>query len=106
MASSIIADAKYQELNMLFTFDEQEEGKIIVNAVADHIPYQLEFFSNPDFDLEDLKNIFISKQFKLVSRTPEILKIKIAFTFYEFKNVEKMTINTLKKNIAELSNEM
>jgi hypothetical protein len=57
-------------------------GKIIVNAVADNTPYQLEFFSSPDLDLEDLKNILLSKQFKVVSKTPEILKIKIAFTSY------------------------
>ncbi len=50
MASSIIGDAKYQELNMSFIFDEQEEGKIIVNAIADQIPYQLELFFNPDLD--------------------------------------------------------
>ncbi len=104
MSSSIIGDAKYQELNMSFTFDEQEEGKITVNAVADQNPYQLELFANPDLDFEDLKNILISKQFKLVSKTPEIMKIKIGCTFFEFKNVEKMTLNTLKETITELSN--
>ncbi len=41
MASSIIGDAKYQELNMSFTFDEQNEDKKIINAIADHTPYQL-----------------------------------------------------------------
>ncbi len=50
MSSSFIGDAKYQELNMSFTFDEQEEGKIIVNAIADQVPYQLELFANPDLD--------------------------------------------------------
>ena len=75
-----------------------------VNAVADQIPYQLELLANPDLDFEDLKNILISKHFKLVSKTPEILKIKIAFAFFEFKNVEKMTLNALKETITELSN--
>jgi hypothetical protein len=103
MSSSIIGDAKYQELNMSFTFDDQEEGKITVNALADQIPYQLELFANPDLDFEDLKNILLSKQFKLVSKTPEIMKIKVAFAFFEFKNVEKMTLNTLKETITELS---
>jgi hypothetical protein len=41
MASSIIGDAKYQELNMSFSFDVQQENKLIVNALADHTPYQL-----------------------------------------------------------------
>jgi hypothetical protein len=41
MASSIIGDAKHQELNMSFTFDEQNEVKKIINAIADHTPYQL-----------------------------------------------------------------
>jgi hypothetical protein len=106
MSSSIIGDAKYQELNMSFTFDEHEEGKMTVNAVADRIPYQLELFANPDLDFEDLKNILLSKQFKLVSKTPEIMKIKVAFTFFEFKNVEKMTLNTLKETITELSSKL
>jgi hypothetical protein len=82
MASSIIGDAKCQELNMSFTFDEQEEGKIIVNALAGQTPYQQEIFFDPDLDFEDLKNTLLSKQFKLVSKTPEILKIKIGVTFF------------------------
>ena len=41
MASSIIGDAKYQELNMSFTFDEQHEDKLIIHALADHNSYQL-----------------------------------------------------------------
>ena len=41
MASNIIGDAKHQELNMSFTFDEQNEDKKIINAIADHTPYQL-----------------------------------------------------------------
>jgi hypothetical protein len=106
MSSSIIGDAKYQELNMSFTFEEQEEGKITVNAVADQIPYRLELFANPDLDFEDLKNILLSKQFKFLSKTSEILKIKIGFTFLEFKNVQKMTLNALKETITELSSKL
>ena len=106
MSSSIIGNAKYQELNMSFTFKEHEEGKITLNAVADQIQYQLELFANPDLDFEELKNVLLSKQFKLVSKTPEIMKIKIAFAFFEFKNFEKMTLNTLKETITELSDKL
>ncbi len=106
MSSSIIGDARYQELNMSFTFDEQEEGKMTVHAVADRIPYQLELLANPDLDFEDLKNILLSNKFNLVSRTSELFKIKIGFTFLEFKNVEKMSLNTLKETITELSDKL
>ena len=41
MDTSIIANTKCQELNMSFSFDEHQEGKLIVNAFADHTPYQL-----------------------------------------------------------------
>jgi hypothetical protein len=106
MSSSIIGDARYQELNMSFTFDEQEEGKMTVNAVADRIPYQLEILANPDHDFEDLKSILLSNKFNFVSKTSELFKIKIGFTFLEFKNVEKMTLNTLKGTITELSDKL
>jgi hypothetical protein len=91
---------------MSFTFDEQEEGKMTVHAVADRIPYQLELLANPDLDFEDLKNILLSNKFNLVSRTSELFKIKIGFTFLEFKNVEKMSLNTLKETITELSDKL
>jgi hypothetical protein len=35
---------------MSFSFDEQHEDKLIVNALADHTPYQLELFSNLELD--------------------------------------------------------
>ena len=35
--------------------------------------------------------------------SPEILKLKMGFTSFEFKNVEKMTLNTLKQTITELN---
>lgn len=40
MASSIIPDAKHQELNISFTFDEQYEEKAIIKALVDHTPYE------------------------------------------------------------------
>jgi hypothetical protein len=39
MTFNIIGDAKHQELNMSFTFDEQNEDKMIINALVDHTPY-------------------------------------------------------------------
>ena len=50
MNSSIIGDAKHQELNISFTFDEQHQDKLIVNAIVNHTPYQLKLLSNPDLD--------------------------------------------------------
>ena len=106
MASSIIGDAKYQELNMSFTFDEQHEDKLIIHALADNNSYQLELDFNPDLDFEDLKHVLINKQFKLASKSPETLKLKIGVTYFEFKNVEKLTLNTLKETISELSSKL
>jgi hypothetical protein len=37
----------------------------------------------------------------MVFRTPEILKIKIAVISFDFKKVEKVTLNTLNKNIND-----
>ncbi len=50
MNSSVIGDAKHQELNMSFTFDEHYQDKLIVNVITNHTPYQLELLSNPDLD--------------------------------------------------------
>jgi hypothetical protein len=41
MDSKIIGDAMYQELNMAFSFEEHDPSKLIVEAVADRISYQL-----------------------------------------------------------------
>ena len=38
--------------------------------------------------------------------SPETLKLKISFTFFKFKNFEKMTLNTLKETITQLSNKL
>ncbi len=48
----------------------------------------------------------MSKQFKIVERTPEILKLKIAFQSFEFKKVEKITLNGLSKIITEINNKL
>lgn len=50
MDSKIIGDAKYQELNMAFSFDEQDPSKIIVDVVADRIIYQLELKADLEID--------------------------------------------------------
>ena len=42
----------------------------------------------------------------MISRTPEILKLKIAFTSFEFKKIETITLNTLKLKIVELKLEI
>ena len=38
--------------------------------------------------------------------SPETLKLKMGFTSFEFKNVEKMTLNTLKETITQLNNKL
>jgi hypothetical protein len=95
-SSSIIGDAIYQELNMSFTFDEMQKDKLIICAFAEHTAYQLELIINPDLDFLDLKNALFSKHFKLVSKSPEILKLKIGITYLEFKNTHKITLDSLK----------
>jgi hypothetical protein len=105
-SSSIIGDAIYQELNMSFTFDEMQKDKLIICAFADHTAYQLELIINPDLDFIDLKNALFSKHFKLVSKSPEILKLKIGITYLEFKNSHKITLDSLKESIKELSNKL
>jgi hypothetical protein len=62
----MIGDAKNQEPNISFTFEEQEEGKITVNALDDQILYKVEVFDNPDLDFESLKNILLSEKFTLI----------------------------------------
>ncbi len=70
----------------------------MIDTLVDGASYQAVIVYNPDLnlDFQDIKNGLISKQFKIVSRTPEILKLKIAMISVEFKNVEKMVIKTLK----------
>jgi hypothetical protein len=41
--------------------------------------------------LEEIKDALLSKQFKLVSKSPEILKIKVSFAILEFKNIDKIS---------------
>ena len=48
--SSIIPDAKHQELNISFTFDQSQEDKLIIDALVDHTPYQTEIVYNLDLD--------------------------------------------------------
>jgi hypothetical protein len=56
----------------------------------------LEVASNPYLEFEDLKNALISKEFKLLEKSPEILKLKVGLTNFELKNLEKITLNELK----------
>lgn len=88
--------AKHQELDISFTFDEQCPDRLIINAMVNHVPYHHEVFSHLDIDFEDIKNALLTKQFKLVSKTSEILKLKIAFATFEFKNIEKITLSSMK----------
>ena len=88
MTSSVIADAKYQELNMSFDFEVQED-KMIIRAKLENATYQTEKEIDPDLDFEDLKDLLSNKQFKIVTKTAEILKLKVGVLSLEFKNYEK-----------------
>jgi hypothetical protein len=89
MTSSVIADAKYQELNMSFDCEVQED-KLIIRANVENVTYQTEKAIDPDLDFEDLKDLLNNKQFKIVTKTAEILKLKIGGVLsLEFKNYEK-----------------
>jgi hypothetical protein len=38
----------------------------------------------------------MSKQYKVVSKTPGILRLKIGMIYYDFENVQKITLNALR----------
>ncbi len=48
----------------------------------------------------------LTKQFKLLSRSSEILKIKIGLSPFEFKSIDKLIVNTLKTRIVALEKEV
>jgi hypothetical protein len=75
-SSSIIGDAKYQELKMSFEFKTSGENLVIV-AHVNNERYEGERVFDPDFDFEDIKEDLLNKQFKIVSHTNEILKLKV-----------------------------
>ncbi len=52
MTSNIIADAKYQELNMSFVFNDEIEGKLLIKALSNNTAYEIEILPNPHFDFE------------------------------------------------------
>jgi hypothetical protein len=66
----------------------------------------LEVASNPYLEFEDLKSALISKEFKLLEKSPEILKLKVGLTNFELKNLEKITLNELKQTVADLSSKL
>ncbi len=48
----------------------------------------------------------LAKQFKLLSRSSEILKIKLGFASFEFKSIDKSIVNTLQTKIVALEKEV
>ena len=45
---------------------------------------------DPDFDFEDIKEDLLNKVFKIITHTPEILKLKVGkYVNLELKNLKK-----------------
>jgi hypothetical protein len=73
-------------MDLQLFFDELNE-KLVINANIEKTHYRIEVESNPYLDFEDLKTMLRSNQFQIVSKSPEVLKIKVGPTNLEFKNM-------------------
>lgn len=102
---SIIQDARHQELNILFTYEELE-NRMIIKARCDRTIYQTECKVNPDIDFKELMDALESKQFKFVSKTPETLNLKVGPLRLDFKNFENMPGIELSEKVDTLSNRL
>jgi hypothetical protein len=49
--------------------------------------YQTICLPIPEIDFDDIKEALIEKNFKFVSKTPEILKLKVGPVKLDFKNL-------------------
>ncbi len=77
-----------------------------MNALLDHMNYQSERIRTPDADFDDLKAALIEKHFKFVSKTSEILILKVGFVKLDFKNLEKTGLIELKEKVNLLNDQL
>ena len=85
MNTSAIGDVKYQELKLEINCERQED-KIVILARIENATYRGEKALDPDIDFDDLKDALNSKHFKILSKTPELLKLKVGFLNIELHN--------------------
>jgi hypothetical protein len=57
-------------------------------------------------DFDDLKDALIEKNFKFLSKSPEILKLKVGPVKIDFKKLEKMALIDMKEKIDLLNNQL
>ena len=68
--------------------------------------YQAVCIPHPDVDFDDLKEALDEKGFKLVSKSPEILKLKVGLVKIDFKNLEKMALIDLREKVDLLNGQL
>jgi hypothetical protein len=64
---------------------------MMINAIVGPNIYQFELYCNLNLDFQDIKDALLSKQFKLISKSHKILKIKVFFAVFEFYSIDKMS---------------
>ena len=77
-----------------------------MNALLDRMNYQAERIRTPDADFDDLKEALVDKHFKFVSKTPEILILKVGFVKLDFKKLEKMALIELREKVNHLNDQL
>ncbi len=68
--------------------------------------YQAERLLSEDVDFDDLKEALIEKNFKFISKSPEILKLKVGPVKLDFKNLEKMALIDLREKVDLLNDQL
>ncbi len=74
------------EIHLLDITCDLQGDKLVVQAICENLRYEGEKRLDPDIDFEDIKDSIANKQYKVISKTPETLKVKIAFLNFELKN--------------------
>ncbi len=57
-------------------------------------------------EFDDIKEALIEKNFKFISKSPEILKLKLGPVKLNFKNLEKMALIDMREKIDLLNNQL
>ena len=68
--------------------------------------YQAICLPIPEIDFDDIKEALLEKIFKFVSKTPEILKLKVGPVKLDFKNLEKSALIDLREKVDLLNDQL
>jgi hypothetical protein len=68
--------------------------------------YQTVCLPIPEIDFGDIEEALLEKSFKFVSKSPEMLKLKVGFFKLDFINLEKMVLVQLKEKFDLLNDQL